>query len=141
MAQEIIDVGSGNNAGDGEPVRSAFVKVNNNFTELYTDVSNIETSLIDVNINNIVSASTDYVSLVNDYVLVTSSSVDITITLPTAIGVSGKEINISKVDATTYNTIVDTTLSQTIIGETTITISEQYTNVSFVSDGTNWLIK
>jgi len=35
MAQEIINVGTGDNRGTGEPLRSAMVKSNNNFTELY----------------------------------------------------------------------------------------------------------
>lgn len=42
MAQNIINVGTGNNTGDGEPLRSAMIKSNNNFTELYNEVSNIE---------------------------------------------------------------------------------------------------
>ena len=35
MAQEIIDVGSSAGAGDGEIIRNAYIKTNNNFTELY----------------------------------------------------------------------------------------------------------
>ena len=35
MAQSIINVGTSNNSGDGEPLRSAGIKINNNFTELY----------------------------------------------------------------------------------------------------------
>lgn len=36
MTQQIINVGSNELAGDGESLRTAFVKVNSNFTELYT---------------------------------------------------------------------------------------------------------
>jgi hypothetical protein len=35
MTQQIINVGTGNLAGDGEGLRTAFIKVNENFTELY----------------------------------------------------------------------------------------------------------
>ncbi len=36
MAKKIINVGSSANAGNGDPLRSAFSKINDNFTELYT---------------------------------------------------------------------------------------------------------
>ena len=35
MAQQIIDVGTGANSGNGDPNRTAWVKANDNFTELY----------------------------------------------------------------------------------------------------------
>ena len=35
MAQQTINIGSSANAGDGEPLRTAFDKVNDNFNELY----------------------------------------------------------------------------------------------------------
>ena len=35
MAQEIINTGTGNNTGDGDPLRTAMVKIKNNFSELY----------------------------------------------------------------------------------------------------------
>jgi len=36
MAQEIINVGAAPNDGQGDPIRTAFIKCNENFTELYT---------------------------------------------------------------------------------------------------------
>ena len=36
MAQRIIDLGTSPNKGDGDPLRTAFTKINDNFTELYT---------------------------------------------------------------------------------------------------------
>lgn len=38
MAQQIINVGTNANYGDGEPLRSAFIKVNANFTEVYAEI-------------------------------------------------------------------------------------------------------
>ena len=35
MAQQIINVGSQPDNGDGDPLRTAFVKTNENFTEIY----------------------------------------------------------------------------------------------------------
>lgn len=36
MAQQIIDIGTIANDGTGDPLRTAFTKTNDNFTELYT---------------------------------------------------------------------------------------------------------
>lgn len=35
MAKQTINIGSSANAGDGDPLRTAFDKINDNFTELY----------------------------------------------------------------------------------------------------------
>lgn len=42
MAQRIINIGSSANKGDGDPIRTAFGKVNDNFTELYGKVTVLE---------------------------------------------------------------------------------------------------
>ena len=48
---ETINVGSGRLATDGECIRDAFVKINTNFTNLFTLVG-ISQNVITVNINN-----------------------------------------------------------------------------------------
>jgi hypothetical protein len=35
MAKQTINVGTSPNKGDGDPLRTAFTKINSNFTELY----------------------------------------------------------------------------------------------------------
>lgn len=35
MTKQIINIGTSANKGDGDPLRTAFTKVNNNFDELY----------------------------------------------------------------------------------------------------------
>jgi len=109
-----------------------------NTTAIATNVSDIA---LKANKHNIVIKSADYTAIINDYVLVSATTVDITITLPTAVGVGGQEINITKMDATAFNIIVNTSASQTIIGNLTDTISKQWTNATFVSTGSNWVIK
>ena len=42
MAQRIINIGSSANKGDGDPIRTAFSKANDNFTELYGKVTVLE---------------------------------------------------------------------------------------------------
>ena len=50
MAKEIINTGKSQNKGDGDPLRTAFDKVNDNFSELYsgtfTDTTDFTTSII-----------------------------------------------------------------------------------------------
>jgi len=36
MTQEIINIGTVPNDGEGDPLRTAFTKINNNFTQLYS---------------------------------------------------------------------------------------------------------
>ena len=45
MAQEIINVGSSPDAGDGDTLRAALIKTNNNFTELYLKVGDFPDGL------------------------------------------------------------------------------------------------
>jgi len=90
--------------------------------------------------NTIVNKTVDYTATIQEYILVSCSVANITITLPTAIGVEGREINISKIDSTGYNVIIDTTSTQTINGELEQRIITQYTNATFVSNGANWII-
>ena len=40
MAQQVIDVGTSASDGTGDPLRNAFTKINDNFTELYATVEN-----------------------------------------------------------------------------------------------------
>lgn len=40
MAQQIIDIGTSPDSNDGDDLRTAFTKVNSNFTELYTIIAN-----------------------------------------------------------------------------------------------------
>ena len=41
MAKQTINIGTGPNTGTGEAIRSAFTKVNENFTEVYTTSNTI----------------------------------------------------------------------------------------------------
>jgi len=54
MAQEIINVGTAANDGQGDPIRSAFTKTNNNFSQLFAagGVSGISNGTSNINILN-----------------------------------------------------------------------------------------
>ncbi len=61
MAKKIINIGKSQNKGDGDPLRTAFSKVNDNFDELYsgtfTDTTNFGTDIIPGTDNNIALGS------------------------------------------------------------------------------------
>ena len=71
------------------------IKTKHNFNANLIDVNTtaIATNLSDIalkaNKHNIAIKSADYTAIINDYVLVSATTVDITITLPTAVGVGG----------------------------------------------------
>jgi hypothetical protein len=56
MAQEIINVGAAPNDGQGDPIRTAFTKCNDNFTELYTSGGGASNTIS--NGNSVVQIST-----------------------------------------------------------------------------------
>ncbi len=57
MAKQTINIGSSVNKGDGDPLRTAFDKINDNFDELYTaDTTFISLSTLKTE----VAAATDF---------------------------------------------------------------------------------
>lgn len=95
-----------------------------------------------LNING--SFAKTYISKAVDYTATSSDCViDVTatgktITLPTAVGITGRQYTI-KLTASGTGTIATTT-SQTIDGSSTYSLSAQYKYVTVVSNGSNWII-
>lgn len=63
-----------------------------------------------------------------------------TITLPTAVGISGMLYNIKKIDATGNAITIATASSQTIDGTITKSLNMRYESITVQSNGTNWYI-
>ena len=53
MAIKVINIGTSANKGDGEPLRTAFDKINDNFSELSLKVTNLETGGVTVTTGDI----------------------------------------------------------------------------------------
>ena len=53
MAIQVINIGTSANKGDGEPLRTAFDKINDNFSELSLKVTNLETGGVTVTTGDI----------------------------------------------------------------------------------------
>ena len=81
MAQQTINIGAVANDGTGDPLRTAFDKINDNFTELYSDESTAE-------VNSIVAGSGISVDQATGTVTVTNDSPDQTVTLTASTGMS-----------------------------------------------------
>ena len=62
-----------------------------------------------------------------------------TITLPTAVGISGRVLQVKRTSSSAVT--IATTSSQTIDGASTVVLTTQYANVDFISDGSNWSIE
>jgi hypothetical protein len=77
----------------------------------------------------------------DDLILCDASGGAFTITLPTAVGISGKILVIKKTDSTLANHVtIDGSGSETIDGFTTRKLCTQHEALRIVSDGTNWQI-
>jgi hypothetical protein len=53
MAKQTINIGSSANRGDGDPLRTAFRRVNENFTELYNTVDSLEVPSIPTDLSQL----------------------------------------------------------------------------------------
>ncbi len=85
----------------------------------------------------------NYVILATDHVVTMDATVGVrTLTLPTAVGCSGKPYTLKKIDSTSNTVQILTTSSQTIDGNASgaLYLRLRYDTLRLVSDGANWLI-
>ena len=80
------------------------------------------------------------VTSTDDVILADTTSAAFSITLPTAVGIGGKVYTIKKINSGANIATVATTTSQTIDGQTSYSLSAQYSGVSVISNGANWFI-
>ena len=62
------------------------------------------------------------------------------VTLPTAVGIAGRQYQIKKNSNSSYTLTIGTTSSQTIDGVTSLVLTTQYNNIVVISDGANWSV-
>ncbi len=88
-----------------------------------------------------VSKTTTYTITSSDYtILCNATSAGFTVTLPTAVGITGKIYKIKKTDATGNDVTVEGNGTETIDGQLNKLLNAQYQSISVQSDGTNWNI-
>ncbi len=91
-------------------------------------------SAIAVKTSNYSVADSDSVLLGN------AASNTITFTLPSAVGMTGRQFTIKKTDSSTNTVTVATSSSQKIDGGTTVALSSQWQFLTVISDGSNWMV-
>jgi hypothetical protein len=94
--------------------------------------------------NVTVTASYDMTTGTNDDVraIIVNNAAAATISLPSAVGIAGREYHIKKVSATGggRTVTIDGNGTETIDGDLTFTLVSQYEAITIVSDGANWWI-
>jgi len=59
MAKQTINIGSSSNDGTGDPLRTAFDKINDNFDEIYTELGGSSLSNLQLTGNKLISDNTN----------------------------------------------------------------------------------
>lgn len=93
---------------------------------------------------SITAVSANYAILSTDYIVTMDATAAIrTLTLPTAVGVSGKFYTLKKIDSSSNTVQLLTTSAQTIDGNASgaLYLRAQWDTIRVVSNGTNWLIE
>lgn len=93
MAQQTIGIGTTPNDGTGDTLRVAFDKTNQNFTEVYGDISTINTAISNINVTlptqNTANVTLTDADFAGNVIRRFSSASDLTITVNT--GITGTE--------------------------------------------------
>lgn len=120
-------------------------------TQIYVSASSINKTLDDAIVDGdiggggivAVSSKTANYTIVNTdgLILVNATSGGFTITLPTAVGITGKKFQVKRMDQTLTEIVtLATTSSQTIDGVTTKKLCTQYEEFTVISDGSDWIV-
>lgn len=78
--------------------------------------------------------------LADSVITADSTSAAFQVTLPTAVGNTGRQFVIKRINSGANNVTVGTTSAQTIDGATTYVLINQYQSITVVSNGSNWWI-
>ena len=89
-----------------------------------------------LNITTVTSAA--YTITSTDHVIVANPTVNATVTLPTAIGISGRIYSVK--NNSTFSITIAAFGAETIDGAPNFILSSQYQSITLISDGTNWSI-
>lgn len=135
--------------GIAQSISGAMVKtmlslnnVENTTLSTWSGTVNVHTigSLSGMTVGLVSKTNTYPITLTDVVILCDTTSTAFTVTLPTAIGISGKVYTIKRISAGTNRLTIATTSSQTIDGITTALLDGQYNSITVISDGANWNI-
>jgi len=86
------------------------------------------------------TAGYDLLSASDDVILADATSGGFTLGLPASSGLTGRVFIIKKIDSSANVVTIDANSTETIDGETTLTLYNQFESVRIMSDGTNWVV-
>jgi len=137
-----LDIGVSHNTGGFGPDSNVVMSVKSGgYVGIGTTSPNSSLHVAGPIATAIASKSTTYTVTATDSIVTASASGGaFTVTLPTAVGITGRQYTIKKTDNSANAVTVGTTSAQTIDGSTTSSLSSQYQYVTVVSDGANWSI-
>lgn len=104
----------------------------------WTDLSYTTRGYVDSKEFAHTNKAVNYTAVDRDFVRMTTGASDKTVTLPVVAGNSGVQVIVKKVDAGAGNLIIDGDGAETIDGELTQTIFNQFTSLTFYCNGTTW---
>ena len=87
------------------------------------------------------SVMANYTATASDRVILCDATGNsITVSLPSASGITGRVYTIKRIDSSANTVTIDPDGSETIDGASTYSLSSQWDFVTIVSDGSNWVI-
>jgi hypothetical protein len=105
------------------------------------DVVNAHAADLDaLGVRQINSISATSPAVFGDYVLADATSGNISVNLPSVATTSLKKIDVKKIDATANTVTITPDGSDTIDGQASFIISNQYDSISLMTDGANWIL-
>jgi hypothetical protein len=138
------DVASANLSNAAAIGSGAVVSASNTIQLGNTSITSVVTSgTIKSNgmISNLVSKTSAYTVQTSDEIITgDATSASFTISLPTAVGITGQTFTIKRMNAGVNSVSIGTTSSQTIDGAPSWVLNAQYKYLKVVSNGANWLI-
>ena len=89
---------------------------------------------------SVVSKTSTYTAADESVILVDASSGAVTINLPTASGLSGRQYTITKTDSSVNNVLIDANSSETINGNSIFYLAVQYEKITLICTGSQWIV-
>lgn len=129
-------------AGTGSSTFSA-LPLGSNGTFLSADstqTSGVKWATVSSNVS-VTSKTANYtIGSSDDLILGDATGGAFTLTLPTAVGATGKVYRIKKIDASINAVNIATTSAQTIDGLTSLVMGSRYDDIELISDNANWQV-
>ena len=138
MAKQIINIGSAANDGSGDPLRSAFDKINDNFNEVYTELGGTTLSNISITNNTIGSDDTNGNIILSpngtgDVVIASAKSLQLTDHTDNAILKTDASGNLTASALTENGTFI--TYGDIVVNPTTSTIQTTTNDITLTPGG------